>query len=321
MLRKVCYYTEAGHVRKDPINPLTYSTDSAGFSLSAANKLMTPTKEEVEDGVIFLGLGIEGERYLAPYYWHLPFIACLDYDHEQRLFLKNLKYETRELTFWEEKGKNIQLATINHLQDLKYRCQNLGLDCGFNATDLLLVLFCDQNSGACERLFTPRTADLLDEHVPGSRGTSLYIRAVCRLIDPFRKIDFGCPAALQESASCGITILRLWKRLLELKKMSLHFKPGANSDPANRGRFLTNGCYTTAEILFSAVTLYQLSMFVHFKHLGLSGSSLYNTGTKSTERIISELQGKTNEIQSLDSQPTFGDTLDKKHKSAIQHQC
>jgi len=103
----------------------------------------------------------------------------------------------------------------------------------------------------------------------------------------------------------------LWKRLLEIKKMPLHSKPGAKSDPAKQGRFSTNGCYTTAEILFSAPTLYQLSMFLHFKHLGLSGSSLYNTGTKSTERIISELQGKTNEIQFLDSQPTFGDMLDE----------
>ena len=93
--------------------------------------------------------------------------------------------------------------------------------------------------------------------------------------------------------------------------MPLHSKPGAKSDPAKRGKFLTNGCYTTAEILFSAATLYQLAMFLHFKHLGLSGSSLYNSGTKSTERIISEIQGKTNEIQSIDSQPTFANMLDK----------
>lgn len=82
-------------------------------------------------------------------------------------------------------------------------------------------------------------------------------------------------------------------------------------DPTKHGKFLTHGCYTTAEILFSAATLYQLAMFLHFKHLGISGSSLFNTGTKSTERIISEIQGKTNEIQSLDSQPTFADMLDK----------
>ena len=313
-LRRLCFYTESGDVRGIPVNLLTYSTDSAGFSLSAANKLMKPTRQEVEDGVVFLGLGVDGERYLAPYYWNLPSIACLDYDHEQRLLLKNLKYETRELTFWVDEGKFTRLATIQHLHDLKNRCQNLGLDCGFTATDLLLVFFCDQNSDACERLFTNRIADLLDEHIPGSKGTSLYIRAACRLLDPFRKIDFGSPAEIQSSVSSAITVLRLWKKVLELKKMPLHSKPGAKTDPSKRGRFLTNGCYVTAEILFAAATLYQLAMFLHFRDVGLAGSSLYNTGTKSTERIISELQGKTNEIQSLDSQPTLADMLDKSSK-------
>ena len=46
-LRRQCYYTETGEVRENPIGLLTYSTDSAGFSLSAANKLMRATKEEV----------------------------------------------------------------------------------------------------------------------------------------------------------------------------------------------------------------------------------------------------------------------------------
>ena len=60
---------------------------------------MKPTKQEVQDRVVFLGLGVDKERYLAPYYSKLPSIACLDYDQEQRLFLKNLKYETREMYF------------------------------------------------------------------------------------------------------------------------------------------------------------------------------------------------------------------------------
>ena len=140
------FYTESGDARENPINLLTCSTDSTGFSLSAANKLMKPTEQEVGDGVVFLGLGVDGERYLAPYYWKLPSIAFLNYDHEQGLFLKNLKYENREIIFWTEDGKVIRLATIQHLHDLKNCCQNLGLDCGFTATDLLLVFFCNQNS-------------------------------------------------------------------------------------------------------------------------------------------------------------------------------
>lgn len=45
--------------------------------------------------------------------------------------------------------------------------------------------------------------------------------------------------------------------------------------------------------------------------IGISGSFLFNTGRKSTKRTISEIQGKINKIQSLDSQPSFADMLDK----------
>lgn len=68
---------------------------------------------------------------------------------------------------------------------------------------------------------------------------------------------------------------------------------------------------TPRQKYYSQLLLSQLAMFLHFRDVGLSGSSLYNTGTKSAERIISEMQGKTNEIQSLDSQPTLADMLDK----------
>jgi len=56
-----------------------YSTDSAGFSLAAAIQLMTPTEEEIKEGVIYLGLGIDEEEFVSPYYWCLPSIAYLDY--------------------------------------------------------------------------------------------------------------------------------------------------------------------------------------------------------------------------------------------------
>ena len=312
-LRKACYYDSSGAVRKIPLNLVGYSTDSAGFSLAAAIQLMTPTEEEIKEGVLYLGLGIDEEEFVSPYYWYLPSIAYLDYDHEQRLFLKNLKYETRDLTLWED-GKTTILATIKHLQDLKHRCQDLGLDCGFSATDLLLIYFCDQNSDACQRIFTTRIADLLDKYVPGSRGTSLYIRAVYRLIEPFRAPNFGSPEDVQKSVSCGITIFRLWRKVLELKKMLLHSKPNAKIDPTKRGKFVTYGCYKTAEILFTAATVHQLAMFLHFKDLGPSWASPFNSGTKSTERIIGEMQGKTTELQSLDAQPTFRNMLDRSSK-------
>ena len=242
-LRRLCFYDEHGEKRENPVHLLGYSTDSAGFSLSAAVHLMTPSEEDVKNGVLHLGLGLEDEKFLAPYYWFLPAISYLDYDHEQRLFMKNLKYETRELTFWKDEGSVNRIATIQHLKDLRQRCQEKGLDCGLKATDLILIYFCDQNSDACERLFTERIADLLDIYVPGSQGTSLYIRAVFHLIEPFRKPNFGTPFDVQKSVSSGITVFRLWKKALELQNLPLNSKAGAKKNPSHRGNFVTRGCY------------------------------------------------------------------------------
>ena len=206
------------------------------------------------------------------------------------------------------------MATIQHLKDLRHRCQEKGLDSGRKATDLILIYFCDQNSDACERLFTEQIADLLDDYVPGLQGTSLYIQAVFHLIEPCRKPRFGGPSDVQKSVSCGIMVLRLWRKVLELQRLPLNSKPGAKKNPSHRGNFITHGCYITAEILFAAATLHQLAMFLHFPDEGEAWTSPYNSGTKSTEHIISELQGKMTELQSLDSQPSFGDMLDKSAK-------
>ena len=87
-----------------------------------------PTEEEIRAGIQHLALGIDEEEFASPYCWQLPSITYLDYDHEQRLFLKNLKYDLHELTFWEDKGRSSWIATIPHLQDLKHRYQESGLD-------------------------------------------------------------------------------------------------------------------------------------------------------------------------------------------------
>lgn len=254
--------------------------------------MMTPRTEDIENGVRHLGLGLEDEKFLAPYYWFLPAICYRDYDHEQRLFLKNLKYGTRELVFWKQESLTTRIVSIQHLKDLRQQCQEQGLDSGLKATDLILIYFCDQNSDACERLFTKRIADLLDAYVPGSQGTSLYVHAVFHLIEPFRKPDFGSPFEVQKSVSCGITILRLWRKVLELQKLSLHSKAGAKTIPANRGHFITRGCYLTAEVWFAAATLHQLALFLHFPDEAAAWASPHNSGTKTTERVSVSCKGK-----------------------------
>ena len=75
---------------------------------------------------------------------------------------------------------------------------------------------------------------------------------------------------------------------------------------------MITGCYKTAEVLFVAAPNQILPMYAHFKNMGLGNSSPYKSGTKTTERIISELQGKTTQTLSLDAPPTTaGDVISK----------
>lgn len=206
-------------------------------------------------------------------------------------------------------GSNSSCATIEHLKELRKTCSDLGIECDLKESDLLLIHFMDQNQDACDAVFTLRTADLLDQHVPGSKGTSLYIRAAYYLTAPYQDPDFGSQGQILESVSTGITILRLWKKSVELHKLRMNAKPEAATDPKKRGNFLTYGSYVTAEIQFTAATSHCLMMFLHFYNIGPKGCSPNLSGTKATERIISEVQGKTTHIQCLDAQPTYGDIV------------
>lgn len=64
----------------------------------------------------------------------------------------------------------------------------------FSSLDLELGKFFYQNSDAADRMFTLHIADLLDQHVPGSQGTSLFSRAVYCISEPFRDLQFGSPS-------------------------------------------------------------------------------------------------------------------------------
>ena len=96
-----------------------------------------------------------------------------------------------------------------------------------------------------------------------------------------------------------------------MRKIRLHSGQNASQFPEKRGKFITAGCFKTTEILFASATNHMLAMFVYFKGLGPENLSPYESGTKTTERIISELQAKTTQIQSLDAQPTVSDILNK----------
>lgn len=296
--------------REKPLKLVGHSTDSAGFSLSALVTLMTPTEATVKEGIMYLGLCIPDERFVAPYFWSLPSIAYSDFDHLRRTLLRNLKYDTRDLTMYKD-GNGTMVATINHLHELMEICLQQGEAIPFLAQDLVLINFFDQRPDTANRIFSLKVAEMLESHVRGSQATCLYIIAAYHLTEPFYNVEFGTPEQIQMSVSTGITIFRLWRRYLELKKMRLHALPNASKIKEKRGHFLTYGAYTTAELIFSAASLHCLAMFLHFKDLGPSLCSPNRSGTISTEKIIGQLQGKTTNIQTLDTSPTFGDMLNR----------
>ena len=137
----------------------------------------------------------------------------------------------------------------------------------------------------------------------------IQIIIIIIITEPFYNVEFSTPEQIQMSVSTGITIFRLWPRYLELKKMCLPALPNPSKIKEKRGHFLTYGAYTTAELIFSAASSRCVAMFLHFKKFGPSLSSPNRSGTISTEKIIGQLQGKTTNIQTSDTSPTFGNML------------
>ena len=227
-----------------------HSTDSAAFQLAAAGSLMTATQEMFKNVVMYLTLEIGESKYSVPYLGYLPPIVYLDYDHELRLLLKCLKCPTLDLTVWP--GLQPTIVSIEHLKELQTICNGKGNDLPFTETDLLFARYLDQNCDATLKIMQHEIADLLDQYVISSNGTSLYIQAVSDLMAPFIE-PCSNPCKIQLLATKEITVFCLWKRILKLKKANINASKGGAQNPTKRGKFVTAGCYKTAEILFAAV--------------------------------------------------------------------
>ncbi|KAJ7375284.1 hypothetical protein OS493_002032 [Desmophyllum pertusum] len=69
----------------------------------------------------------------------------METDHLRRTFLRILKYQTRELTFYKDKHGST-IATINHLCQLRETYSKRGEDVPFTANDLIIISFFDQHT-------------------------------------------------------------------------------------------------------------------------------------------------------------------------------
>ena len=171
-------------------------------------------------------------------------------------------------------GKYPIIVSIEHLKELQSLCLKDKCDVAFPDTDLLFARYLNRNCDAALRILNHEVADLLDNHVISSNGTSLYIRAVA--VESF----FAACSNPNKYTSKGITIFQLWRKILEVKKMRLHSGKNTSWFPEKREKFITVECFKTAQILFAAATNHTLAMFTHFKSLRPGNFSPYKSGTK-----------------------------------------
>ena len=245
---------------------------------------------------------------MAPYFWKYPSIMYLDYEHNQRSSLRQLKYDTRDLTLFCEDEHKI-VATAVHLQQLRQTCNSMGVNCGLSENDVLLAKFFDQNSDAAYEVFDLRMADLLEEYVPDSVSTVVYIKMIYYIMLPFRDLNMT-PPEIVRSVGTGPMMMRLWKKYLELSQLPLQSGKGAAKDSKKQGCFITSETYTSLEIQVHATIDHQLAMFLHGTQ-SPNYSSPCKASTIYTEKFIGQSQCKTTHVQGTNQEPTLADTLDR----------
>ena len=298
--------------QKPPICLIGHSTDSAGFSHSLAKWIMTPQQQLISSNIEYLGLGIEEEKYMAPYFWQYPTIMYLDFEHNQRSCLRMLKYSTLDMLMADSNP-----VTINHVMQLREICITKNIEFGLSEKDLLMVKFFDQNSDAAYNLFSMNIVNLLQEHVAGSLGTQLYISMIIYMMEPFRNVAFGTPLELVKSIATGLTMLRLWRQYLKCTGRKLSAQNGAKTTPSKRGNFITSQTYDSLEIQCHAAIQHQLALYLHSPQDGHNYAVPKNASTIATERFIGQSQAKTSHLQSLNQEPSVAETIDRAGK--IQH--
>ena len=305
--RYLCHFTADGVPRDAPIPVCVATTDSAPYHLSAAKTIMTPQAPLIKAGMSHMALRLSDEKYIVGYLGKYPMLYFPDYEHVLRLLLRCLKYEARHLVLYSH-GDDVCVASIDHLHSLRNKVtKEDGLTLSLH--DLILIKYHDQNTNAAEKVFSDKICDQLQNHVSGSEGTIVYIKAVCFLLKPCRSTNMSYKEAMT-SVTTGLYMFRLWRKYLQASKFNLHAKPGAKQNQAKRGHFITGPAYDAVELTYSGVVGYLLTLFRHFKKK-LSDPNLFplNLGTGTTERIISEIQGQTTHSQHLDKQPTYADIL------------
>jgi hypothetical protein len=131
--------------------------------------------------------------------------------------------------------------------------------------------------------------ELLEEWVPGSKGTQLVISSLYYIYEPYQDPTMP-PLLVVERLARGRQIVRLWRRYVELhSKLKLR---STRRGVDRKGNFWSGPCYNRVEALVAAGICYVLLYKKHCMHLEAEGFYLRGLCTHQTEKYAMDLLGK-----------------------------
>lgn len=288
-----------------------FCNDNAGHYLRAA--LTWATAKQC--CLFWLGLS-EHESLYAPIRSRLgAVIPYSDMPHFVRVAVRNLKYQTLQLTFFQSEDGTRVTASIGDITQLYLK---LGRTSGFTKEQLTLR-WMDQNTPGALRMLSQDTINALEEHVPGSEGTRLLLKALLLIHSPYSQGSAsGDPVQQVRNVFTGLAILVYWKLSLISFGLRLHSGSNAASDEKMQGHFLTSQCFNAARLLAYAVPHHHLNFYLLFRHLGWQKSSLARATSQPVETGIGQLEGKSRQKCSPYDVPSCGEILQRGDKLQAQ---
>jgi len=278
-----------------------HCTDSASNSLNALLKLATPSQYLVDCGVSFLGLKIKSFYLFAPFIRkEYPSIAYSCWDHSARTVIRNLMNRDTIITAevhdkHSDKLKAIECRTIASIQDLCYLKQ-VYPSSHIKHGDFSPYIY--QNCDATSRLLTQTTIEELQFHVPGSKGTQLYLQAAVWTHAPYRNDKFGPPPSIAKSLWAGIMTWRRWRQYIIIT-------PGLSLSE----NFISRPHYLTEELLVHAGINHLLCLHLCFPSCDLSEYNLRHTGNRGIEAIHGMFRGGTSSLPMTSPNLSFREFL------------
>ena len=186
-----------------------------------------------------------------------------------------------------------KIASVHDLQHLKHVHPAASIQHG----DISPLI--NQNCDAAGRVLCQQVITELEQYVPGSEATQLYLQAEVWMHAPYRSYC-GSPYQMTRSLWAGLMTFRRWRQFIILSgnlKLSCHF--------------ISRLHYVTIELIVHAAINHFLCLFLCFPSIPFTQYSLRNTGNRSLEALHGTFRGGTCSLPITSCNLSFRECLEK----------